>query len=44
MIHYGIQADEILVETGEELGLEHIEADYRLGIADPACPVKFVIT
>ncbi len=30
--------------TGEEKGLEQIDADYKLGIADPACPVKFVIT
>jgi hypothetical protein len=33
-----------LVATGEERGLEQLDADYRLGIADPACPVKYVIT
>jgi hypothetical protein len=33
-----------VVATGEEKGLEQIDADYKLGIADPACPVKFVIT
>lgn len=40
----GIPAEEIVVATGDEKGLEQIESDYRLGIADPACPVKFVIT
>jgi type III restriction enzyme len=33
-----------VVATGEEKGLEQIGADYPQGIADPACPVKFVIT
>jgi len=42
--NHGIPASEIAVATGEEKGLEHIDAEYRLGIADPACPVKFVIT
>jgi type III restriction enzyme len=42
--NHGIPASEIVVATGEEKGLEKIEADYKLGIADPACPVKFVIT
>ena len=42
--NHGIPASEIVVATGEEKGLERIDADYRLGIADPACPVKFVIT
>ncbi len=42
--HHGIPESEIVVATGEEKGLEQIEADYKLGIADPACPVKFVIT
>lgn len=40
----GIPAAEITVATGDEKGLEQIDADYTLGIADPACPVKFVIT
>ena len=39
-----IPAAEIVVATSEEKGLEKIDADYPLGIADPACPVKFVIT
>ncbi len=42
--NHGIPAGEILVATGEEKGLEQIDADYKLGIADPSCPVKFVIT
>lgn len=42
--NHGIPANEIVVATGEEKGLEQIELDYKLGIADPACPVKFVIT
>ncbi|MDD2741357.1 MAG: hypothetical protein PHV02_03730 [Rhodocyclaceae bacterium] len=39
-----IPAEEIIIATGEEKGLEQVEADFKLGIADPACPVKFVIT
>lgn len=42
--NHRIPAEEIIVATGEERGLEKIGADYKLGIADPACPVKFVIT
>lgn len=42
--NHAIPAGEIVVATGEERGLEQIDADYRLGIADPSCPVKFVIT
>jgi len=42
--NHGIPASEIVVATGEEKGLEQIDAVYKLGIADPACPVKFVIT
>jgi type III restriction enzyme len=42
--NHGIPPSEIIVATGEEKGLEQIDADYPLGIADPACPVKFVIT
>lgn len=42
--NHGIPTSEIVVATGEEKGLEQIDADYKLGIADPACPVKFVIT
>lgn len=42
--NHGIPAAQIVVATGEEKGLEQIDADYKLGIADPDCPVKFVIT
>lgn len=42
--NHGVTANEIVVATSEEKGLENIDADYKLGIADPACPVKFVIT
>jgi len=42
--NHSIPASEIVVATGEEKGLEQIDADYKLGIANPACPVKFVIT
>ena len=42
--NHGIPAKEIVVATGEEKGLEQIDADYKLGIADPNSPVKFVIT
>jgi type III restriction enzyme len=42
--NHGIPSTEIVVATGEEKGLEQIDADYKLGIADPSCPVKFVIT
>jgi type III restriction enzyme len=42
--NHHIPAEEIVVATGEEKGLEKIDADYRLGVSDPACPVKFIIT
>lgn len=42
--NHNVPASEIVVATGEEKGLEQIDADYKLGIADPSCPVKFVIT
>lgn len=42
--NHGIPANEIVVATGEEKGLERIDADYKLGIRDPACPVKYIIT
>ena len=42
--NHGIPPAEIVVATGEEKGLEQIDVDYALGIADPGCPVKFVIT
>ncbi len=42
--NHRIPSSEIIVATGDEKGLEQIDADYKLGIADPSCPVKFVIT
>lgn len=42
--NHGIPAYEIVIATGDERGLEQIDTEYKLGIADPACPVKFVIT
>lgn len=39
-----IPEDEIVTATGEERGLEALDRQYPLGIADPACPVKFVLT
>lgn len=42
--NHRIPASEIVVATGEEKGLEQIDADYKLGIADLVCPVKFIIT
>lgn len=39
-----IPPEEIVVATSEEKGLEKIDADYVLGISDPNCSVKFVIT
>lgn len=42
--NHRIPADEIIVATGDERGLDKVDADYKLGIADPECPVKYVIT
>jgi type III restriction enzyme len=42
--NHRIPADEAVVATGEERGLEKIDADFPRGIADENCPVKFVIT
>ena len=42
--NHGVQSNEVVIATGEERGLEAIDAEYKLGIADPLCPVKFVIT
>ncbi|MDD5272685.1 MAG: DEAD/DEAH box helicase family protein [Methylovulum sp.] len=44
MGNHAIPECEIVIATGEEKGLRECEADYPLGIADPKCPVKFVIT
>lgn len=42
--NHRIPADAIMVATSEERGLGKIDADYPMGIADPACPVNFIIT
>ncbi len=42
--NHRIPPADIVIATGEDRGLEKVEAEYRLGIADPACPVNFVIT
>lgn len=42
--NHGIPANEIVVATGDEKGLEQIDAEFPLGIADPECKVKFIIT
>jgi len=42
--NHRVPHEEIVIATGEERGLEKIDADYARGIADEACPVKFVIT
>ncbi|MFN7573330.1 MAG: DEAD/DEAH box helicase family protein [Betaproteobacteria bacterium] len=39
-----IPPEQIVVATSEERGLEKIDAEYPQGIADPACPVRYVIT
>lgn len=42
--NFNIPPEEIIVATGEEKGLEALAQKYAQGIADPACPVKYVIT
>ncbi|MBK7767412.1 MAG: DEAD/DEAH box helicase family protein [Sulfuritalea sp.] len=42
--NHRIPAEEIVVATGEERGLERIEAEFPRGIADEACAVRYVIT
>jgi type III restriction enzyme len=42
--NHRIPAEDIVIATGEEKGLDKIDADYPKGIVDPACPVKFIIT
>jgi type III restriction enzyme len=42
--NYNIPGDEIVIATGETRGLEAVEKEYPLGIADERCPVKYVIT
>lgn len=42
--NHRIPAEAIVIATGEEKGLEKIDTEFKRGIADPACPVRFVIT
>ena len=42
--NHNIPEDEIVIATGETRGLEAVEKEYALGIADERCPVKYVIT
>lgn len=42
--NHRIPPEQIIVATGEERGLESIEREYPLGISDPGCPVRFVLT
>ena len=42
--NHEIPEEEIVIATGEEKGLEKIEAEYEGGILSSDCPVKFVIT
>jgi type III restriction enzyme len=42
--NHRVPAEEIVVATGEERGLEKIESEFARGIADEACPVRYVIT
>jgi type III restriction enzyme len=42
--NHHVPAEEIVVATGEERGLEKVEANFARGIADEACPVRYVIT
>ena len=39
-----VPEEQIIIATGEEKGLDALASKYPLGIADPACPVKYVIT
>lgn len=42
--NHRIPAHEIIIATGEERGLEKIDAEYKHGIVDESCPVKYIIT
>lgn len=42
--NHGIPEREIVVATGDERGLDQIDVDYKQGVADPECPVKFIVT
>ncbi len=42
--HCHIPPEEISIATSEERGLDALAKQYKLGLADPACPVNYVIT
>lgn len=42
--NHGVTAEEVVIATGEDRGLEEIDASFKGGIADEQCPVKYVIT
>lgn len=42
--NHNVPEDEIVIATGDTRGLEAIEKEYALGMADERCPVNYVIT
>lgn len=42
--NHQIPESEIIIATGSERGLEQIDEEFPLGVADPDCPVKYIIT
>jgi len=44
MTNHNIPDGEIVIATGENRGLEEIDAKFKLGILDPECKAKYVIT
>ena len=42
--NHRVRQDEIVIATGEERGLEALDKQFKGGISDPLCPVKFVLT
>ena len=42
--NHNVTAEQIIVATGDERGLEAIEKAYTGGISDPVCPVHYVLT
>ncbi len=44
IVNHRVPEEEIVIATGEEKGLEKLEAEYAGGILSDKCPVKYVIT
>jgi type III restriction enzyme len=42
--NHRVPPDDIVIATGEERGLEALDRQFKGGISDPLCPVKFVLT